>query len=231
MHINLNGKIRNDPCPCGSGLKFKKCCMGNPTPLPVANIKDGSEDMNSMIQDGYALIEDRDEAEACTLWLKAWDILKTRVTPENKSIEEAEVLIDGEQYLFNWVQDLEMGLANAAIDHPDFHDQRIRYCREFIQLFPGSVEIVKHMKLALADSLFQAGKQAEAEQEYKRIVAEYPKYPWGYIHWGDFYAGENNVKAEGLYREALGMEKAEDAVIYGRIRDLKGAGLLKPLKT
>ena len=20
---------RNDPCPCGSGLKYKKCCLGN----------------------------------------------------------------------------------------------------------------------------------------------------------------------------------------------------------
>jgi uncharacterized protein YecA (UPF0149 family) len=22
---------RNDPCPCGSGLKFKKCCLGTRT--------------------------------------------------------------------------------------------------------------------------------------------------------------------------------------------------------
>ncbi len=21
---------RNDPCPCGSGKKYKKCCLGNP---------------------------------------------------------------------------------------------------------------------------------------------------------------------------------------------------------
>lgn len=24
---------RNDPCPCGSGLKFKKCCFGKPPKL------------------------------------------------------------------------------------------------------------------------------------------------------------------------------------------------------
>jgi len=30
--IIKNNKInRNDPCPCGSGKKFKKCCMGNGT--------------------------------------------------------------------------------------------------------------------------------------------------------------------------------------------------------
>jgi SWIM/SEC-C metal-binding protein len=25
---------RNDPCPCGSGKKSKKCCDGSPAPLP-----------------------------------------------------------------------------------------------------------------------------------------------------------------------------------------------------
>ncbi len=24
---------RNDPCPCGSGLKYKKCCLGKAFPL------------------------------------------------------------------------------------------------------------------------------------------------------------------------------------------------------
>ncbi|KAF3363220.1 hypothetical protein PHSC3_000236 [Chlamydiales bacterium STE3] len=34
----MNNKIgRNDPCPCGSGKKFKQCCYGKPAakkPLP-----------------------------------------------------------------------------------------------------------------------------------------------------------------------------------------------------
>ncbi|MBU1172565.1 MAG: type I methionyl aminopeptidase [Proteobacteria bacterium] len=32
----LNIKVgRNDACPCGSGLKFKKCCEGKEAPIPV----------------------------------------------------------------------------------------------------------------------------------------------------------------------------------------------------
>jgi len=177
-------------------------------------------DMIQMIETGYDLIDANDEVSACAIWLKAWDILKTKITPNIKSIDAAEALFEGED-LFNWVQDLEMGLANVAIDNPLFHNKRMIYCREFIQIFPKSVDIVKHMKLATADSLFQLGKKAEAEQEYKRIVSEYPKYPWGYIHWGDFYAGDDNRKAEELYRRALGMDKNEDKVIQERIRDLK----------
>jgi SWIM/SEC-C metal-binding protein len=26
---------RNDPCPCGSGKKFKKCCVDQPARLPA----------------------------------------------------------------------------------------------------------------------------------------------------------------------------------------------------
>jgi len=29
MHINENGRKRNAPCPCGSGKKFKMCCIDN----------------------------------------------------------------------------------------------------------------------------------------------------------------------------------------------------------
>jgi tetratricopeptide (TPR) repeat protein len=181
----------------------------------------GYKELNRAIQKGYDLMEAGDEANACNLWLKAWDILKTIVPQNIKTIEDAESLINGDQYLFNWVQDLEMGLANAAIDNPEFHEKRINYCQELIRMFPGSFELVKHIKLAIPDSLFQLGKKSEAEQEYKKIVVEYPKFPWGYIHWGDFYAGEDDVKAEEIYRKALGMDKAQDAVILDRIKDLK----------
>ena len=26
---------RNEPCPCGSGLKYKKCCMNQTSPKPM----------------------------------------------------------------------------------------------------------------------------------------------------------------------------------------------------
>lgn len=34
---------RNDPCPCGSGKKFKKCCLGKASGLRVDGIQDGAE--------------------------------------------------------------------------------------------------------------------------------------------------------------------------------------------
>ncbi len=33
---NSTGRVgRNDPCPCGSGLKYKKCCLGKEAPEPM----------------------------------------------------------------------------------------------------------------------------------------------------------------------------------------------------
>jgi uncharacterized protein YecA (UPF0149 family) len=27
--VNISKPRRNDPCPCGSGIKFKRCCLLN----------------------------------------------------------------------------------------------------------------------------------------------------------------------------------------------------------
>jgi methionyl aminopeptidase len=42
MRVNLkHSKIgRNDPCPCGSGLKYKKCCAGKEDAVLPADLKD-----------------------------------------------------------------------------------------------------------------------------------------------------------------------------------------------
>jgi len=37
---------RNDPCPCGSGLKFKKCCMDKKNIDPLQDLK---EDIHNLI--------------------------------------------------------------------------------------------------------------------------------------------------------------------------------------
>jgi len=46
----------------------------------------------------------------------------------------------------------------------------------------------------------------------------------------DFYAGEDNQKAEELYRKALGMDPGDDGIIEKRIRDLKVVEVLKQAK-
>jgi methionyl aminopeptidase len=45
---NKNEKVsRNDPCPCGSGLKYKKCCLGKESPK--------TEDVRQLYQQKYGI--------------------------------------------------------------------------------------------------------------------------------------------------------------------------------
>ncbi len=194
----------------------------------MKNISRENDDgtLDALMQEGYDLVDKEHDVAGCALWLKVWDELKIRFTPQMNTIEEAEAVFEGNEFLFNWVQDLEIALDNAAqaggdAENKAFHNKRIHFCREFIEFFPKSHNIVQHMKLAIADSLLHLDKREEAEQVYQWVVAKYPKYPWGYIHWGDFHAGTDPRKAEEFYRKALGMDPAENELVQDRIRDLK----------
>ena len=42
---------RNDPCPCGSGKKFKKCHMGRENELALDSMSEFTDEMSSQITD------------------------------------------------------------------------------------------------------------------------------------------------------------------------------------
>ena len=42
---------RNDPCPCGSGKKFKKCHLGREEDLTLDRLGEITEEMSSWITD------------------------------------------------------------------------------------------------------------------------------------------------------------------------------------
>lgn len=326
---------RNDSCPCGSGKKFKKCCIDNPLnlfprhvperkqhwyrdeieELPTAKIVEklamcgipfsrdeflidvnnhhSSDDiykewktrytitatgfdedfpwmaaevlwrrlapdkvstmqLDDMVQDGYELTGGETTTKGCDLWLRVWDILKTRFTKDMRKIEDADKVIFQSQFLSNWLQDMELELVNAAIEDPKYHSLRIQFCREVIEYFPegnAGSDILPQMKRAIAESTFMSGKREEGERLFQDVIKEYPSDPWGYIVLGDMYHGAwvdpdgngdgdgedgfkaDNVKAEECYRKALGKEPEVDKMIQDRLRDLKVVGLLKPLKT
>ena len=303
---------RNDPCPCGSGRKFKKCCINNPlslfpqhisernrrwTPEEVNQIptekiieklvmcgipftegdflkdvsecyasydiekrwhsrftitakgwdedfpwmaadvlwrrlaptKVSTEQLDDLMQDGYDLIEQDAQTAGCLVWLTVWEKLKPRFTKEMRTIEDAESVFRGMQSLFNWCQDLEQELRNAALDDSTFHEHLIRYCREFCAFFPDGHEIVRQMKQAISESLFLSGRVDEGEREFQSLIEQYPDNPWGFITWGDVYAQfddeinslADNKRAEELYRKALGLDPKVDKLIQERLRDLK----------
>ena len=223
--MNVSKIGRNDPCPCGSGKKYKKCCIDKEIP----NTKN---EFDKMIFEGEKLTLENNDNEACNIWFKVWDSLKQKITPEIKSIEELDENYSGQESIYNWCQDFEMTLGNVGIDNPEFYEKRIKFCHEFVELLPESDDLViENMRRAEAESLFLVGKWEDGEKAFELLAKDFPESAWVYIGWGDMYCLYRNnekipldyEKAEKLYREALikELDESDKESVLERLEDLE----------
>jgi tetratricopeptide (TPR) repeat protein len=195
---------RNDPCPCGSGKKYKKCCLGE---LTIPN----SDPVDAKMQKGYSLLEKGQTKAACDIWLTVWEDLKLRLTPDIRSIKDTERIFSGLQSVFNWCSDLEMELHNTGLKDPSYFEKLVKYAQEFCTLLPDSPDIfIQNMKTAEAESYFYLGQVEQGEAAFNALSVNYPDNPWPLIIWGDlccssrFDQSVRNVeKAMALYNRAL----------------------------
>lgn len=218
---------RNDPCPCGSGRKYKKCCLNKPKSdsLPVKK----RDELDVLMEKGMSLLQRNKTAKACDVWLELWTYLKRRFKPEFRDVEEAETIFSGCEFISNYCQDLEIELGNAGVSDPVYYQKRIAYCDEFCSIFPESDELLMHnMKRAIAESNFALGNIDESDNCFKELIELYPRNIWGYIGWGDMYlwSMKNDIKpdyerAEQIYKMALGKDIEGEKALIDRLNALK----------
>jgi methionyl aminopeptidase len=94
---------RNDPCPCGSGRKYKKCCLGKEKPL-------SSQDLTSLYASKYQIrLKDRKAVEgirrAGKLVVRLLSMVEKEIHP-GMTTEEINTLVH------------EMTIKNGAIPAP-----------------------------------------------------------------------------------------------------------------
>lgn len=102
---------RNDPCPCGSGRKYKKCCiMQGLAVSDDAIAAAGFVPLNKAdewIAAGYFYRDQGHTKEARLCWRKGWaEVL--RIMPKSISDpddDEADELFDSCEYFGSWLQD------------------------------------------------------------------------------------------------------------------------------
>lgn len=218
---------RNQPCPCGSGKKYKKCCLNKPkSDSPLIQKRD---ELDTLMEKGWLLLQKNENIKACDVWLELWDSLKKRFKPEFKNIQEAEAIFSGSELIYNWCQDLEAELGNAGIDDSAYYQKRKVFCEEFCSLFPESDELLMHnMKRAIAESNFALGNIDEGNKRFKLLIEQYPKNIWAYIGWGDMYLWPMNKdikpdyeRAEQIYQMALGKGIEGEEDLIDRLKELK----------
>ncbi|WP_095643821.1 SEC-C metal-binding domain-containing protein [Methanosarcina spelaei] len=124
------------------------------------------EMIDDLIQDGYDDIENQNYRDGMEKWEKAWNIIVSIVPPHIKSVTDADKFISVlTQSIFNWCQDFEMELANAALEDAFFHLKRTKYCQDFRRIFPYSDKlIIKNMLKAEAESRAALGDTETAKK-------------------------------------------------------------------
>ena len=236
-----DGQGRNDPCPCGSGRKFKKCCMGKasaPLGVPLsANhqpIREEHRAISDWMEAGYLhLTKDRNAARALECWKIAWRELLLRLPATLLNPEDAEATgaFEGHEFLDNWLQDFQMLLMGRVESSLDAAEYALAFFGGLLTRFPAMPDLMRgNLRADLARCLALSGKPMEALALAEALIADAPNRAQGYVLLAEM-RGEDAAKfnmrpdvsgAIACLKNAL--ERAEDCEDYDvalRLSDLE----------
>ena len=195
-----------------------------------------TEMLDDWMQEGYHLAERDKEPEACTMWWTVWRALVSRFTSEMCKMNAVEEVFNGYQSVFNWSQDFEMHLGNAARDDVRYAAIGRQYCTEWIAQFSDEDDGMQvSFRRALASFLFRLGETDEMSAVLHRLPQEWPHNVWSYVALADayshFFSGEYDLpldvgKAIGYLEQGLA-----EAARSGRDRDVIEQRLAELRKT
>src|SRR5690625_2530656 len=185
------------------------------------------EQMSELYELGFDYLDANVPISACDAWFKIWEAIKDRNGPKFQNLAHLDKHYQGSFFIRNFCQDLEMELHNAGLKDSAYFKKRIKYCREFCDMFPKESELIIHnMRRAIADSYGKLGEYKRAEAEFEKLVQDFPDNPWGYIGWGDLFFLEqkkNYHKARELYEKgiAVAQDKGDMEAVMERLEDVK----------
>jgi len=169
----------------GEIKRWKQVKAGALPPIELAP----EEQLDDLMQDGYELLREGQQAAACDRWLEAWEMIKQMATPQMRTVEAFDDAYPSMLWsVFDWCSGLEIELHNAGIDDSTYHEHRLRYVREFLAQF-SNVDAERYVQFTRAEgeALWNLGRRAEAEAAYEGLVERFPDQGWGYIGWSDHY--------------------------------------------
>ena len=143
------------------------------------------------------------------------------------SIEEFDRQFPQTQYLYNWCQDFEMELGNAALKERKYAAARLELSRQITPLIAAKDRLTReNFKRALAELHYALGDAAAAEQLYRQWLEADPRWGWGWIGWSDLdgvmVQGANDPrKEEEILTRALQVSGLRDrAEVLERLSEL-----------
>lgn len=198
---------RNDPCPCGSGKKFKKCCLGL---VPAASTSPASTTDHLM----KMALEHQHHGRMTEAITACREVLTT--LPEHPEALHLLGLIAGQAGQYQTAIDLighairidasnaeyynDMGRACSAISG---HDQAVACYQRALAIQPEFSDA--HNNLGCA--YFTQGKLEDAVASYRRALALRPDYAPAHHNLGMAYAALGRLdEAVASYGSALALK-------------------------
>lgn len=133
------GKVgRNDPCPCGSGQKYKKCCIGKAAPAPAVQTNEDGQVMLSLRAEvektqqaavekkytmhtlGVFIFLTTEEGDGWLLEISQMDALQIAKAGERIKVEIEE---SAETIEINWTH--KFAIKNKLFQTTDYKDKQV----------------------------------------------------------------------------------------------------------
>jgi hypothetical protein len=213
---------RNQPCPCGSGKKYKTCCLGKAQPSSRPSASATSDAVDALVMEGYAAKMSGDEAAAADRWWRVWQGLAAGLRPEMTTTDDvAQKVYDPKPCLYDWLQDFAESLHNAAIDDLRHARRGVAVCRTVVERFTDEDPLfLRNFRADLGQFYFFAGDDDQGEHVLRALIDDFPHLSLGYVRLADTL--ENRAQNSGalddlrharnLLHQAL--QSAEDADLY-----------------
>lgn len=178
---------RNDPCPCGSGKKYKKCCIDKKDDLETMGTLNTAAPLNladEWIEAGYYYLKQDWRYKALTCWWNAWQEAN-KILPENigdPGADECHLLFASCDFFSNWLVDYLLLLEENLEWSPVAVQNGLIFCREVIARFPDMDSLMaNNFREVTASLLLALGKAEEALSLLKQLIEDYPKNAQGYV--------------------------------------------------
>jgi hypothetical protein len=193
----MNRIGRNDPCPCGSGRKYKHCCLGRErSPQRVETPE--SRRIEDLLDAGYDLVRADRFGEACDAWAEAWRMISARLRPSMRSCDEAREAYSGKHVLFNWIQDYAEALQNAAIKDRGKAEAGIAFCADVLARFPAEDALTReNFRGDLGVLHFKAGRPEQGQKVLQGLIRDLPHRSIGYAFLSDMLGEDDLPWADG----------------------------------
>ncbi len=236
---------RNSLCPCGSGKKYKKCCMGSAETISAlapepesfewekpSQGRDQDKQIDLFIIQGHGSRNKQDYAAACDIWARAWDQLLLRLGLGMTTFDKSLPAYDGSFFLKNWTQDYCATLYNAALTDAATAKVGVSFCQGILLQFSDEdSQFLNNFKASLGEFHYLAAEAQEGEKILTDLIYDYPQCAIGYAYLADMLgAAKYNPTGDApvdLDRAIDLLEKAlaypvEDAADFDLEKRLKG---------